>query len=133
MKKILVTGGAGFIGSCLAEKLIEDKNNFVVIVDNLLTGDLSKLPQNGDNWKFIKCDVNDYQDISPVMLSYQFDFVFHYRSRADHQQPLYSPSRAYLRNGAAVECCAYVRYQDGAAEAGREVGAAGAGRAGAAA
>ena len=38
MAKILITGGAGFVASHLADKLIEDKNNFVVIVDNLSTG-----------------------------------------------------------------------------------------------
>ena len=42
--KILVTGGAGNIGGALVQKLIEDKSNFVVVVDNLSTGFLSKLP-----------------------------------------------------------------------------------------
>lgn len=79
MRRILVTGGAGFIGSCLAEKLIEDKNNYVVIVDNLSTGFLRHLPScDRTNWRFIKCDVNDYRDISEIMLSFQFDYVFHY-------------------------------------------------------
>lgn len=77
--KILVTGGAGNIGSALVEKLISNTNNFVVIVDNLSTGFLSKLP-SGDNtnWKFIKADVNQKNDISTVMLSYNFDYVFHF-------------------------------------------------------
>ncbi len=79
MRKILVTGGAGFIGSCLAEKLIQNPDNFIVIVDDLSTGSIKKLPDSSfDNWKFIKCDVNDYSDISEVMLSYHFDYVFHY-------------------------------------------------------
>ncbi len=77
--KILITGGAGFIGSCLAEKLIENPDNYVVIVDNLLSGSLEKLPQKPkDNWSFIKCDVNDYRDIAEVMLANKFDYVFHY-------------------------------------------------------
>ena len=42
--KILVTGGAGNIGGALVQKLIEDNTNFVVVVDNLSTGFLSKLP-----------------------------------------------------------------------------------------
>ncbi len=79
MRKILITGGAGFIGSSLAEKLIEDKNNFVVIVDDLSTGYLRNLPKKSiENWRFIKCDVNDYTNISEVMFSFQFDYVFHY-------------------------------------------------------
>jgi nucleoside-diphosphate-sugar epimerase len=44
MSKILITGGAGFIGSCLAEKLAEKPENTVVVVDNLRTGELRKVP-----------------------------------------------------------------------------------------
>jgi len=67
------------VGSALVEKLISDPNNFVVIVDNLSTGFLSKLPsESHTNWKFIKADVNNNTDISAVMLSYNFDYVFHF-------------------------------------------------------
>ena len=77
--KILVTGGAGNIGSALVEKLLSNPANFVVIVDNLSTGLLSKLPKpEQPNWKFIKADVNQVNDISSVMLSYNFDYVFHF-------------------------------------------------------
>ena len=79
MTKILVTGGAGNVGGALVEKLIQDKTNFVVVVDNLSTGFLSKLPNSTlSNWKFIKADVNNYREISSIMLSYSFDFVFHF-------------------------------------------------------
>ena len=55
MNKILVTGGAGFIGSALAEKLISNPDNYVVIVDNLSTGNIGKLPNlPKTNWRFIK-------------------------------------------------------------------------------
>lgn len=77
--KILVTGGAGNVGSALVEKLISDPTNYVVIVDDLSTGYLSKLPsEEALNWKFIKADVNNVNDISSVMLSYNFDYVFHF-------------------------------------------------------
>lgn len=76
--KILVTGGAGNIGSALVARLIENANNSVVIVDNLSTGFLSKLPPDTKkNWKFIKANVNVMEDISSIMLSYKFDYVFH--------------------------------------------------------
>lgn len=78
-RKILVTGGAGNVGSALVSKLISDKNNFVVVVDNLSTGDLEKLPKgNIDNIKFIKADCNNYQQIAPIMYSNNFDYVFHF-------------------------------------------------------
>ena len=79
MKKILVTGGAGNVGGALVEKLIQDETNFVVVVDNLSTGYLSKLPQKETgNWKFIKADVNNYSEISAIILAEKFDYVFHF-------------------------------------------------------
>ena len=51
MTNILVTGGAGFVGSAVVDKLIQDRNNFVVIVDDLSTGDNRKLPDaKYKNW-----------------------------------------------------------------------------------
>ncbi|MEZ4936346.1 MAG: NAD-dependent epimerase/dehydratase family protein [Crocinitomicaceae bacterium] len=76
MKKILVTGGAGNVGSALVEGLL-NKGYYVVVVDNLSTGSLDKLPQS-TNLKFIKCDCNNYRDLAEVMLAFDFEFVFHY-------------------------------------------------------
>jgi UDP-glucuronate decarboxylase len=79
MRKILVTGGAGNVGGALVEKLVKDKTNFVVVVDDLSTGFLSKLPSSEhENWKFIKADVNDYREISAIMLAYNFHYVYHF-------------------------------------------------------
>ncbi len=92
MIKILVTGGAGFVGSCLVDKLIENPDNFVVIVDNLSTGNRSRLPEsNTGNWKFIKCNCNEYRDISAVMTSYKFDYVFHYAAVVGVKRTLDNP------------------------------------------
>lgn len=79
MNKILITGGAGNIGSSLAHRLVQNPNNQIVIVDNLLTGDTKKLPNSKfENWRFIKGDVNNFRDISSIMLANHFDYVFHY-------------------------------------------------------
>ena len=43
MKTIIVTGGAGFIGSNLCEILTNDNNNNVICVDNLLTGNIKNI------------------------------------------------------------------------------------------
>lgn len=77
MRKILITGGAGFIPGSLAERLLNDKDTFVVAVDNLLTGEFWKVPTS-PRCKFIKCDVNNYNDIAAIMTAYSFDYVFHY-------------------------------------------------------
>jgi len=79
MTKILVTGGAGNVGGALARKLVENVNYKVIIADDLSTGSKSKLPSSTyKNWKFVHCDVNNYKEISELMLVNQFDFVFHY-------------------------------------------------------
>ena len=79
MTKILVTGGAGNVGGALARKLVENVNYKVIIADDLSTGSKSKLPSSTyKNWKFVHCDVNNYKEISELMLVNQFDYVFHY-------------------------------------------------------
>ena len=91
-KKILVTGGAGFVGSCMVDKLIEDPDNYVVIIDDLSTGNISRLPEvHTDRWRFIKCNVNSYRDISAVMMAFQFDYVFHYAAVVGVQRTLMNP------------------------------------------
>ncbi|MCS6991722.1 MAG: NAD-dependent epimerase/dehydratase family protein [Chitinophagales bacterium] len=92
MNRILITGGAGFIGSALAKRLIGDSNNYVVVVDNLLTGSLRRLPARAQaNWQFIKADVNNFDDISAIMTSFQFDYVFHYAAVVGVQRTLHHP------------------------------------------
>jgi len=91
MRKILVTGGAGNVGSTLVKGLLEDSNTQITVVDNLSTGSLSKLPSNNDNFKFIKADVNDRQEITDIMLANQFDYVFHYAAFVGVQRTQENP------------------------------------------
>jgi len=93
MIKILVTGGAGNVGSALVKKLIENPENYVVIVDNMITGDVSKLPGNSyANWKFIRSNTNNFNEISAIMISYGFDYVFHYAALVGVQRTLNNPT-----------------------------------------
>jgi UDP-glucuronate decarboxylase len=89
---ILVTGGAGFIASSIVEKLSENPDYFVVVVDNFLTGSQDKIPvSKHDNIRFIRCDVNNYIDLSTVMMSHQFSYVFHYAAVVGVQRTLENP------------------------------------------
>ena len=58
MKKILITGGAGFVGSNLCSRLVNE-NNFVICVDNLDTGKTSNIQNllKNDNFKFFNHDI----------------------------------------------------------------------------
>ncbi len=90
--KILVTGGAGFVGSGLVEELIKDKNNNIVVVDNLQTGSKSKLPiATQNNLKFIQCNVNSEEEITSVFHTFSFDYVFHYAAMVGVQRTLNNP------------------------------------------
>lgn len=60
MNNILITGGAGFIGSHLIKKLLID-NNYIICVDNLITGDINNIKNyiNNPNFKFINTNIID--------------------------------------------------------------------------
>lgn len=93
MLKILITGGAGNVGGSLAKRLVTNPENFVVVVDDLSTGNLKKLPDADKyaNFKFIKSDVNSFDDISSVVLRYGFDFIFHYAAVVGVKRTLDNP------------------------------------------
>lgn len=59
LKTILVTGGAGFLGSHLCDKLLEDKNNYVICMDNLYTGNKENILHllDNKNFEFIRHDI----------------------------------------------------------------------------
>ena len=75
---ILITGGAGFVCSHLADTLF-DKKHDLILLDNLLTGNKQNIDHLLDhkNVKFVKHDVQDYIDISE-----EIDFIFHFASAA---------------------------------------------------
>ncbi|OGY18982.1 MAG: hypothetical protein A2784_03565 [Candidatus Chisholmbacteria bacterium RIFCSPHIGHO2_01_FULL_48_12] len=87
MKTALVTGGAGFIGSHVCDRLVQDGYR-VICVDNLLTGDRNNIQhlQNNQNFEFVEADVTEVRD-------YRCDFVFHLASPAS---PNANSPRSYM-------------------------------------
>ncbi len=76
--KILITGGAGFIGSHLCESLV-NKGHKIICLDNLITGNISNIEKLRDykNFKFITHDVSTYIDVKGKV-----DCVLHFASPA---------------------------------------------------
>lgn len=74
----VVTGGAGFLGSHLCERLLNEGHN-VICIDNLLTGSIDNLAHLMNNPKFcyLKSDVTNY-----IYVSVPVDYVFHFASPA---------------------------------------------------
>jgi len=74
----VVTGGAGFLGSHLCDKLIEEKIK-VICVDNLSTGSINNINHlsGNDNFSFIKHDVTNY-----IFIPERVDYILHFASPA---------------------------------------------------
>ena len=81
MSKVIVTGGAGFLGSHLVDKLL-DEGFKVIVLDNLSSGDLRNLRLNERNLTFIKCDLK-YVDPSWTSYFKDVDVVFHFAANPE--------------------------------------------------
>jgi len=76
---IVLTGGSGFIGSHLSKELLKNVENKLIVVDNLLTGNLDNIQDllDHENATFIQHDVQDHIEIDEKV-----DYVFHLASAA---------------------------------------------------
>lgn len=86
MRKILVTGGAGFIGSHLVNKLIENKFE-VNVLDNLSTGNTKNINKKSN---FIKGDIRDKKILKKALSN--CDIVYHLAAKTHLQESIINPS-----------------------------------------
>ena len=91
--KILLTGGAGYIGSVTAN-LFLDKGHEVFIIDNLSTGNKKNLPKKA---QFIKCNIANNKKISKLLKTYKFDILLHFAAFIDVEESVRKPNK-YLNN-----------------------------------
>ena len=95
--KALVTGGAGFIGSHLADLLI-DLNCEVVVIDNLSVGrreNISHLDEN-PKFRFVETDICNFDSIESLFMD--IDWVFHLAALADIVPSIENPTEYYKSN-----------------------------------
>ena len=93
--KALITGGAGFIGSHLINKLLSENINPIVI-DNLSTGDISNIDHVIHEIEFIKGDIRDESLVDKTMKN--IDLVFHMAAAVGVKNILNSPLEGISTN-----------------------------------
>jgi UDP-glucuronate 4-epimerase len=98
MKTILVTGGAGFIGSHLVDALMKDENNRVVIIDNFNDFYAPSIKRANlaahieqKRFELIAADITDAQSINELFAAHSFDCIVHLAARAGVRPSLENP------------------------------------------
>ena len=80
---VLITGGAGYIGSTVAWMFI-DRGHKVTIIDNLVSGNLSNIPKKS---RFIKSDIADIKKLKKY-LNEDYDVVLHFAALINNQESI---------------------------------------------
>jgi len=99
VEKILITGGAGFIGSTLANHL--GKENVVIVVDDLSMGKVENLEMDR-NITFIEGDVADSVLMEEIIRANQFDYIFHLAAVASVADSVARPVETHRVNFESV-------------------------------
>ena len=99
--KTLVTGGAGFIGSHLVDRLIEEGHE-VTVIDNFSTGRRDNLAHQKDNVNLVEADIRDFDAIRPHFEGK--DVVFHLAALADIVPSIVNPREYYSSNVMGTMC-----------------------------
>ncbi len=92
--RVLVTGGAGYIGSTVCNLLV-DSGHEVNILDNLSTGKKSNIPKNAT---FFKVDIGDTKKIKKILINKKIDVVFHFAAFVDNLESIKHPNKYYKNN-----------------------------------
>lgn len=91
--KILITGGAGYIGSHVSHLLV-DRGYNITIIDSLLTGNKKLIPKKA---KFINSDISNVKKINRILQKNKFDLVIHFAGLIRVDESVKFPKK-YLNN-----------------------------------
>jgi UDP-glucose 4-epimerase len=91
---ILVTGGAGYIGSATAEALVQAGHQ-VVVIDSLATGHRAAVPPGAE---FLQIDLSDGSDVAKVLTNRSFEAVMHFAASTEAGESMLDPGKFYRNN-----------------------------------
>ena len=91
---VLLTGGAGYIGSHIALLLL-DQNYKVTIIDNLSTGDKKLIPEKA---VFYEIDISEIKEVKKIISENKFDIVIHMAAFTRVGESVLDPEKYYLNN-----------------------------------
>lgn len=85
---ILITGGAGFIGSKLSRELLNNEDNKIIVVDNFVLGrrDLMDEMSANERFKYYDVDASDIDRMSNIIKEHEIDQVYHLAANSDIQK-----------------------------------------------
>jgi len=112
LKKILVTGGLGYIGSHTCVDLLE-KNYEIIILDNLSNSELDVLKCiqtiTSKKSKFFNCDITNYGELSDVFKRNNIECVFHFAALKSVSDSVQNPKKYFFNNVEGIKnllkCC----------------------------